>query len=137
MKTQPPSKPFRITLAEDLAILDEFAEIGAHNVDDLEWAFPVVSQAVAELFEQGVARFIFDLRTARLEHAWPIAKYGAIYGVLRELKKRRPDALAEWPRRVKLVGEPLHEIAAFRLEQFLECCATVEAARQALGPPPA
>jgi hypothetical protein len=101
----------------------------------LERELPIVCDAVKRLVEEGRTRFIFDLRTAEPSSAYPIAKWGAMYGAFLRMQRSQPESTAAaLAKNIKLVGsgDLLEEIHFHRLDDIFECFATTEDAKGAL-----
>jgi hypothetical protein len=128
------AEPFRVTVQDGVVLVDGFdPEIRRYYLD-LERELPVVRDAVARLVEEGHTRFLFDLRTADPTSAYPIAKWGAMYGALFALRRRQPvSAAAPLAKNIKLVasGGLLGEIKLYGFDQIFECFATAEEAKDA------
>lgn len=130
------NRPFRLSVREGVVLLDDIRpEIRRHYVG-LERELPVVREAVAAFVEAGQRRFVFDLRTAELDTAYPVAKWGAMYGAFARLRSRHPDAPGrELARGIVLIGSGLvlEEIRLYRLDLVFRCVETLEDALAAEG----
>ena len=129
----PAEEPFRTIVRGDVVVVDCFSREIRQFYSDLERELPILRDALALLVEDGRTRFIFDLRTADSSSAYPIVKWGAMYGVVSQLRRRNPDisptSLASG---IKLVGsgELLVEINGYLADVF-ESFDTLEEAIEA------
>lgn len=103
---------------------------------DMERELPIVRDGVVRLVKEGHTRFIFDLRTAKPGAAYPIVKWGALYGASSHMRRGQPESAAFAPgENIKLVGreEDLREIKLYRLDQIFTCFETMEEALEAFA----
>jgi hypothetical protein len=78
--------PFRIDDLGGIVLVHGFEEIHRH-FEGHERELPTLRDAVREQVERDRRAFVFDLRTAEPIAAYPIVKWGAMYGVVSPLKR--------------------------------------------------
>lgn len=130
----PADEPFRIMVREGVVRVDHFSYDMWRHYAGTERELPVLRDAIRQLVEDGELRFVFDLRRADESSAYPIVKWGAMYGAVFGLRTRCPGTPSrELTRHVKLVGDRKRLVEIKHVFQdFFEAFDTLEGALEAV-----
>jgi hypothetical protein len=124
--------PFRIDEVGGIVLVHGFEDIHRH-FEGCERELPTLRGAVQEEVERGRRAFVFDLRSAEPIAAYPVVKWGAMYGAVLPLKRSLAAGRVATGSVKLVVGEgQLPELVIYKMTEIFEHFARLGEAFRAL-----